>query len=286
MPGNLIEENLLMFRLVFAVLLASLLSFGTSFAQDRAITNIAGDVYRFQNKFHFSIFVVTDDGVVVTDPINATAAAWLRSKIGEITDKPITHLIYSHSHADHASGGSSFGDVTNVIAHENAPEAIDGVTPTTRINDVTTIKIGGKSIELTPLGPGHGKDLIAMVVQPESVGFVVDAVASKRLPYRDFPNSNVDEWTEQVRKVETLEFDIFAGGHGAIGIKADVTEGRIYLEELREQVLLGLKSGKNVDELANSITMDKYKDWGSYDRWRELNVQGMARHLQETGAVD
>ena len=275
-----------MFKLIFAALLASLLPLGTLFAQDRAITNIAGDVYRFQNKFHFSIFVVTDEGVVVTDPINTEAALWLRSEIGKTTDKPITHLIYSHSHGDHASGGSAFGDVPNVLAHKNAPEQIDGVTPTIRIDGVTTIEVGGKSIELTPLGPGHGEDLIAMVVQPENVGFVVDAVAAKRLPFRDFPNSNVDDWTDQVRNVEALEFEILAGGHGPIGVKEDVTDGRVYLEELREQVLQGLKAGKTDDELASSITMDSYKDWASYDQWRELNVRGMARHLKDIGAAN
>jgi hypothetical protein len=41
-----------------------------------------------------------------------------------------------------------------------------------------------------------------MVIRPENVGFVVDAVASKRLPYRDFPRSNVDHWTNQVRQLQ------------------------------------------------------------------------------------
>jgi glyoxylase-like metal-dependent hydrolase (beta-lactamase superfamily II) len=258
---------------------------GTAFAESRAITKIAGDVYRFQNKFHFSIFVVTDKGVVVTDPINAEAASWLKAEISKITDKPITHLIYSHSHADHASGGAEFGDVPNVITHKDAPEKIDGVAPTMLIGGVTTIKVGGKSIELTPLGTGHGKDLIAMVIKPENVGFVVDAVAAKRLPFRNFPNSNVDDWTNQVRNVEALDFEIFAGGHGPIGVKQDVTDGRIYLEKLREQVLQGLKSGKTVEELEKTITMDKYRAWGSYGQWRGLNIQGMARHLQKIGAV-
>ncbi len=241
-------------------------------------------MYRFQNKFHYSIFVLTDEGVVVTDPINSIAAGWLRSEIGELTDKPITHLIYSHSHGDHASGGGSFGEVPTVVAQANAPAQIDGVAPTVRIDEPTTIEFGGKTIELTPLGPGHGQDLMAIVVKPENVGFIVDAVAARRLPFRDFPNSNVDDWTDQVRNVEALDFEIFAGGHGPIGAKDDVTQGRIYMEELREQVLAGLKAGKSVDELASSITMDKYSDWGSYDQWRELNVRGMARHLTEIGA--
>lgn len=274
-----------MSKMLNAVLVCLFLGIpATSFSQDRAVSNIAGDVYRFKNMFHYSIFVISKDGVIVTDPINAEAATWLRSEISKLTDKPITHLIYSHSHADHASGGAAFGDVPNVITHQNAPSSIDGVSPTMRISEPTIIEVGGKTIELTPLGPGHGVDLMAIVVRPESVGFVVDAVASKRLPFRDFPNSDVDDWTQQIRNVEALDFEIFAGGHGPIGVKEDATTGRIYMEELRAMVLAGLKSGKNDDELANDITMEKYKDWGSYEQWRALNVLGMARHLRAIGA--
>ncbi len=46
----------------------------------REITKIAGDLYRFQNKFHYSVFLVTPEGVIVTDPIDADAAAWLRPR--------------------------------------------------------------------------------------------------------------------------------------------------------------------------------------------------------------
>ncbi|MCP4982804.1 MAG: MBL fold metallo-hydrolase [Gammaproteobacteria bacterium] len=256
-------------------------------AQDvkREITRVSGDIYRFQNKFHVNMFVITGEGVVVTDPINQEAAKWLKAEIGKITDEPITHLIYSHSHGDHASGGTEYGDVPNVVAHRNAPEDIDLVEPTMRFDEQTSFTVGSKIFELTYLGPGHGNDLIAMVVRPDQVAFVVDAVSSKRLFYRDFPGSNVDHWIEQVKKVNALDFDILIGGHGPLGVKRDVGEGLAYLREMRAAVLKGLKAGKTVDELKASVKMEKYKNWGSYDQWRELNVQGMARHLSESGAV-
>ena len=271
--------------LVTLVVLA--LGASSAVAQDikREITRVSGDVYRFQNKFHVNMFVVTGDGVVVTDPINQEAAKWLKAEIGKITDEPITHLIYSHSHGDHASGGTEYGDVPNVIAHRNAPADIDLVEPTIRFDDKTSFTVGSKTFELTYLGPGHGNDLIAVVVRPDHVAFVVDAVSAKRLFYRDFPGSNVDHWIDQVKKVEALDFDILIGGHGPLGVKRDVGEGLAYLKELRKSVLNGLKAGKSVDELKTSVKMAKYKDWGSYDQWRELNVEGMARHLKESGAV-
>ena len=52
-------------------------------AQDakRSITKIAGDLYRFQNNFHFSVFLVTPDGIIATDPINPEAAKWLQGEL-------------------------------------------------------------------------------------------------------------------------------------------------------------------------------------------------------------
>ncbi|MCP4874488.1 MAG: MBL fold metallo-hydrolase [Gammaproteobacteria bacterium] len=267
----------------------AVLALGTNvvLAQDveREITRVSGDIYRFQNKFHVNMFVITGEGVVVTDPINQEAAKWLKAEIGKITDEPITHLIYSHSHGDHASGGTEYGDVPNVVAHRNAPEDIDLVEPTIRFDEQMSFIVGSKTFELTYLGPGHGNDLIAMVVRPDQVAFVVDAVSSKRLFYRDFPGSNVDHWIDQVKKVDALDFDILIGGHGPLGVKRDVGQGLAYLQEMRAAVLKGLKAGKTVDELKATVKMEKYKNWGSYDQWRELNVQGMARHLTESGAV-
>ncbi len=257
-------------------------------AQDakRAVTHIAGDVYRFQNNFHFSVFIETEEGVIVTDPINAEAAAWLKGEIAKQTDKPITHLIYSHSHGDHASGGAAFGDVPTVIAQDNAPETIDGVAPTERFADTKTLEVGGKTLELTYLGVGHGDDLIAMVIRPENIGFIVDAVAAKRLPYQDLPRSDVGGWIDQTKVIEDLDFEILAGGHGPIGDKQDAVNGRVYMEVLRDQVLAGLKEGKSVEELQEELTLDDYKDWGSYKQWRALNIAGMARWLQESGQVN
>src|SRR5712692_6038757 len=47
----------------------------------REITKIAGEVYRFRNAGHYSVFAVTPAGVIATDPINADAARWLKGEI-------------------------------------------------------------------------------------------------------------------------------------------------------------------------------------------------------------
>ena len=113
---------------LFVLIVLFILAPVTVTAQEakREITRITDDVYRFQNNFHVNMFVITDAGVVVTDPINAEAAGWLKEEIAKLTDQPITHLIYSHSHGDHASGGDWYGEVENIIAQQNAPQYLSG----------------------------------------------------------------------------------------------------------------------------------------------------------------
>lgn len=256
-------------------------------AQDvtRKITKVAGDVYLFQNNRHMSLIVVTSEGTVRVDPINTEAGAWLNENLSSVTDKPVTHLIYSHSHLDHASGGSAHPGAV-IVAHENAPAQIDGVAPTIRVGDSHEMTVGNKTIETHFLGGGHGEDMIAVVVRPENVGFIVDVAAPKRLPFRNFGGSNVDDWINQIKAAQALDFEIFAPGHGNVGVHGDLADAITYLVDLKANVTEGLNAGKSVADLQQELTLDAYKDWLNYADWRAENIEGMATFLQTSGQLN
>lgn len=258
-------------------------------AQDtkRSIEQVEGDVYRFQNNFHYAMFVVTADGIVVTDPIDADAVEWLKAELAEKFDQPVTHMIRSHHHGDHATGGQAWGDI-EVLAHENFNahvEAgdVDTVMATETFADRHSFEFGGKTFELTYLGEGHGDGMIVTVVRPENVAFVVDVVSPKRLPWRDFPNTDIDALIEQIKVVESLDFDILTPGHSVIGAKQDATDTRLYIEHLKTTVKAALDAGQSEAGILASDITDDYKDWGAYDQLRDLNIQGMIRWLAANG---
>jgi glyoxylase-like metal-dependent hydrolase (beta-lactamase superfamily II) len=105
------------------------LSAAAAFAQapepTRSILQVAGDVYRFQDNQHFGVFIVTSDGIIVVDPINLAAAEWLKAELEGRFDVPVTHVVYSHHHWDHASGAAAFPDAT-VLTHAAASTALAG----------------------------------------------------------------------------------------------------------------------------------------------------------------
>lgn len=274
--------------IVAALILASFAFAAPALAQGtakRAITNIAGDLYRFQNNFHYSVFLVTPDGVIVTDPINADAARWLKAEIKKRFDKPIKYLILSHDHSDHSAGGEVFADTATVIAHENAKATIIGEGRPTAIPDITfsdtmTVSLGGKNVELTYIGASHSDNLIVMNFPAERTLFAVDIVTVRRVAYKTLSDSYFPGWIGALRKIEAIDFDILAPGHGPLGVKADVADNRGYMGALYNGVLDGLRKGETLESLKASLTLDAYKEWGRYKEWRPLNIEGVYKRIE------
>ena len=256
-------------------------------AQDakRSITQISGDLYRFQNNFHFSVFLVTPEGVIVSDPINAEAATWLSNEIKSRFGVPIKYAFYSHHHTDHISGGEVFANAgATIIAHENAVAGIKADQVPTALPDQTfsdrlTLSLGGKTVQLLYLGRNHSDNSIVALFPDERTLFAVDFITAKRLPYQTIGRAYFPDYFDTLDKVAEIDFDIFAGGHGPMGDKQDALDHAQYLRELHAAVKQGKSTGKTMEELQESITMEKYKNWGQYEQWLKLNIQGMYGYI-------
>ncbi len=261
---------------------------GPVVAQDepvREIIQVAGDLYRFQNKFHHSVFVVTPEGIIATDPINADAAAWLKGELARKFGVPVRYLIYSHEHADHISGGEVFADTAVVVAHANAKAHIVAdkmatAVPRITFEDRMTVELGGAVVELIYLGRNHSDSLIVMRFPQERVMFVVDIIGVNRVPYRDLPGADVAGWLDSLERLAAMDFDILVPGHGPMGTRADVAPHGRYIADLRDAVGAQIKAGKTLDETKQTVTMAAYKDWLRYADWQQLNVEGMYRLLK------
>jgi glyoxylase-like metal-dependent hydrolase (beta-lactamase superfamily II) len=269
------------------VVALSLLLPGALAAQEakREITQVQGDLYRFQNNFHVAVFLVTPEGVIATDPIDAEAAAWLENEIMSRFGQEIEYVVYSHDHADHISGGEVFADTATVIAHENARRAIIGEERPTAVPELTfsdrmTIQLGGKTVELIWPGRSHSDNLIVMLFPEERAAFTVDFISVERLPYQNLSDSYFPDWIEAIKRVEALDFDILIPGHGPVGNKQDASDHRRYLEELHGEVLEAARAGKSLAEMKAEITLDDYRDWGMYEEWRPMNIEGMYNQVQ------
>ena len=269
-------------------LVASLFVVGMSLAladTKRSIANIAGDLYRFQNNFHYSVFLVTPDGILVTDPINADAARWLKAELARRFNKPVKYLIYSHDHVDHIAGGEVFADTATVVAHENTkadivaeqrPSAVPDIT----FSDQMTIELGGKRVELSYVGRGHSDNMIVMRFPAERAIFAVDFIPVNAVAWKNMTDAYIPDWMGAIARVEAMDFDILVPGHGELGTKADATAFRGYMDALYAAVLKGAREGQSLETMQQSIRLAKYKDWHNYDTQLPLNIEGMYNQIK------
>ena len=250
----------------------------------REISKIAGEVYRFRNNNHYSVFAVTPAGAIVTDPIDAGAAQWLKDEIKRRFNQPVRYVIYSHDHADHISGGQVFTDTAVVVAHDNAKAAIIAekrptAVPGISFSDEMIIELGGTLVQLSYVGKNHSDNSIVVRFPKERILFAVDFIPVETLAFRDFPDGYINDWVDSLRRVEAMDFEVLAPGHGPLGKKAHVTAFRDYLEDLRAEVLRHIREGKSLDETKQLVKLTKYEKWGNYQQWLPLNVEGMYRYM-------
>jgi glyoxylase-like metal-dependent hydrolase (beta-lactamase superfamily II) len=122
-PFALKAERTIM-RLLTSVLTLCSLALATAVSAQqkppqRAIVNVTGQLYRVQNDNHYTVFLVTQEGVIMSDPINRDFARWLKAEIATRFKVPVRYVLYTHRDWDHASGGVVFADTAEFVGHRN-----------------------------------------------------------------------------------------------------------------------------------------------------------------------
>jgi glyoxylase-like metal-dependent hydrolase (beta-lactamase superfamily II) len=269
---------------LFSLLVLSLLSASVS-AAEYSISHIRDNLYQYSNGTHHAVFVVTDEGIALTDPLSDEGAKWLKSKLKQRFDVPVRYVIYSHSHPDHIYGGHVFAEPgVTFIAHEWARDDLLATRAATHIpnltfNDELSLYLGDTQIDLRYHGPNNGKGSISINFPRQRVIHVVDWIVLGRMPYKTLPGYDIRGMINSTRDVLAMDFDLLVGGHAQSGNKDDVRFYLDYLESLYAAVLSGVRQGQSLSELKRSIKLDKFASLSMYDAWLPLNIEGVYKQL-------
>lgn len=238
------------------------------------------NVYTFRNGNSLSMFIVTKDGVIATDPAGynrPTAGQQYIDEIKKVTDKPIKYLIYSHVHFDHISGGRPFKDAgAKIIAHNNAAERLKVVQdPNTPVPDESvsdrgrTIKLGGTTLELKYVGKNHSDSTLVMRLPKEKIIFVVDLIPVGTFPARGMIDFYPLEAEESIKKIIAMDWERLIPGHpgapdGRLGTKEDAKNFLALLQEASAAVKTQAREGKCWDTVEKEFKMEKYASMPGY----------------------
>jgi len=248
---------------------------------------ITDNVYIFRYGGHQSMFVVTPEGVIATDPIaylRPQAATTYIAEIRRITQAPIRYVVYSHHHYDHIAGGKPFKDLgATFVAHRNARAHLerlqypDAILPDEVVDDARTIELGGTRLELHYVGRNHSDNSLVMLLPREKILFAVDFIPIETVQFRDMPDGFLPDWFDSLDRVLAMDWERLIPGHpyagGRLGSKEDVRNLKQYMTDLSNVVRQAANEGKCFDQAMKEIKLPKYEKWGNYEQYLPGNIE-------------
>jgi glyoxylase-like metal-dependent hydrolase (beta-lactamase superfamily II) len=237
------------------------------------------NVYIFRHGNHQSMFIVTAEGVIATDPVaygRPQGGAAYVAEIRKITDKPIKYLVYSHHHYDHIAGGQAFKDAgATIVAHKRAKERLEMIQdPHTPLPDETfakfrTLRLGDAVLELSYVGLNHSDSTLVMRLPKEKLLFVVDLLPVGGVPGRGMIDFYPLEAEESIKRILAMDWERLIPGHpgagGRLGTKKDVQDQLTFLQDASEAVKVAAREGKCWDAAEKEVKLPKYESWPGYE---------------------
>ena len=208
------------------------------------VGRIKGDLYWVTDGFYQAMFLTTAEGVVLLDAPPTIGHNLLRA-ISETTranGRPgkVTHLVYSHAHADHVGAAALFGGDVVRIGHAETRRLLrrakdpNRPAPTVTFDDRYELRVGGQRLQLAYHGPNHSQDNIFIYAPDQQTLMVVDVLYPGWVPFKNLGVSqDVPGWIAAHDIAMRYPWTTLVGGHlGRLGTRADGTLQQQYVADL------------------------------------------------------
>ena len=219
---------------------------------------------------------ITANGVVLVDTKLANWGQAILDQVKTVTDKPVTHIINTHTHGDHVGSNEFFPASVEIIAQENTaanmkrmdafkdPAKQHGLTDKT-FGDKMTVLSGSDAIDLYYFGPAHTNGDAFIVFRNLRVMHAGDAFSGLTTPIMDVNNGGsgvaypetLAKAAAGIKGVETV-----IPGHSAVTNWQGFLDYGEFMKGWVGSVSAAAKAGKTADQAVTEFTpADKFKGY-------------------------
>lgn len=216
------------------------------------VGRVEDNLYWVTDSTYQAAFLTTRDGVVLFDAPPSIGHN-LQRAIDQITTatgmpRRVTHIVYSHHHADHLGGSSLFGSDVVRIGHAETKRLLARADdPTRPLPDVTfddnyRLRVGGERINLAWHGTNHTPDNIYIHFPRQNTLMLVDINLPGWVPFDGF-NLNEDVTGSIAAPATAMAYPWkhFIGGHmGRLGTREDMGVYQQYVDDIISNVKTAL----------------------------------------------
>ena len=240
-----------------------------------------------------SVFIQAN-GVTIVDTKNPGWGQPLLTKIRELTNKPVTTIINTHTHGDHVSGNVDFPATVDIVVQEATAARMKSMPvfaksngvglPKQTFRETMTLGSGNDRVDLHYFGRGH-TDGDAWVLFPAlRVMAAGDIFSGKNIPFLDYNNGGsglaIPDTLMKAYTATAKNVDSIVTGHSTVMTPADLREYSEFNRDFLNAVREAKKSGRTVDEFVKGWTLpDKYKGYAPQSPRLQANVEGLWKEI-------
>jgi len=241
------------------------------------ITQIAPNLYVVPGGGCNTTVFVTSRGVVLVDTKYKDGWDALLAQVRAVTDKPISHVINTHRHPDHAQGNTQFPAGVRVIVHRNNVQFFKESRPVSgagtgswiggdpvEMNDRFTLFDGDEAIDLYYFGPAHTNGDVFVVFRAARVMDVGDVMAGMKLPVIVLEAGGSGQAFAGVvdQVVAIPNIDRIVTGHGAVLPHAELARYAKLNHVIVDYVRSSLRPGSVKNDVFKAFTpSDEFKGY-------------------------
>ncbi|MFC1234165.1 MBL fold metallo-hydrolase [Vibrio sp. F74] len=251
---------------------------------------VANNAYYIHNEFDSMVFFITDVGVVVYDA-RPELTPFVLDLIPRLTDKKITHVIYSHHHRDHAEGMHLFlkSDLLakNVkiiaqketeeflkIAHEDLPAERAALRPMPNVvwDDDYILETGGLRLEFKNYSRNwHSHDDSVVYAPKQNILFAIDTFHAKSAPWIHFGEATDPMMTWKLPQILLNDYPnaefIITGHEKIVATHADLEQYRDLIKDMQD-IMHGVMESEAFHATMKEAHR-RYKDGSEWWNYRE-----------------
>ncbi|MDR6635534.1 glyoxylase-like metal-dependent hydrolase (beta-lactamase superfamily II) [Phyllobacterium sp. 1468] len=227
------------------------------------------------------------DGLVMIDAGISVSRKQMTKALAEISPDPVTHLVNTHWHFDHADGNAWIGSGgAKIIAHENTRKYLSQVQrvedwdynfvplepsgiPKHVFSKEYSLKLNGESVTLKHYGPAHTDGDISVMFGEADVLHVGDTYWNGIYPFIDHSTGgSIDGMiaASEANLSASTDKTIIIPGHGnPVSNRTELQDFRDMLVAIRENVAALKRAGRSRDEaVAAKPTAAFDAKWGNF----------------------
>ena len=244
--------------------------------QPLAIAKVADNLHVITGNGGNTAAYVAAQGVVLVDTKLANNGQQILDRVKSVTDKPITHIINTHTHGDHVGSNEFFPAAVEIVTQVNtaanmakmknfAEPATKHGLPDRTFTDRHTLLSGNDAIDLYYFGPAHTNGDAFVVFRNLRVMHAGDAFPGPQTPIMDANNggsgvsypATLAKAAGGIKNVTTV-----IPGHSDVTTWQAFLDYGEFIKTFVSSVQASAKAGKSADQaLSDFVVPEKFKGY-------------------------